>query len=78
MFQNSNSVEQPGESRERWLAHHLAAALIRVQTGSDLLPAPPTFDEVADKVERIEGVHFRDLPARYRFEQCQTARDGRY
>jgi hypothetical protein len=70
----SNYLKRLGASRERWLAHRLAAALIRVQTGSgflpttlrnlalsDLPPAPPTFDEVAAAVEKIEGVHFRDL-----------------
>ena len=70
----SNYLERAGEPRERWLAHRLGAALIYIQTGSgglqttlrnfahsDLPPAPPTFDEVAAEVDKIEGTRFREL-----------------
>ncbi len=81
----SNYLERTGEPRERWLAHRLAAALVSFQTGSGFLqttrrnlarsalpPAPPGFDEVADEVERIEGVRFREI-----FDRLpRTAPDG--
>ncbi len=70
----SHYLGRAGEPRERWLAHCLGAALIYVQTASGLLattlhnlavsdlpPCSPTFEEVADEVERTEGVHFREL-----------------
>jgi hypothetical protein len=67
------------------LAHRLAAAAIRLQTQSGLLPttlrnlarsdlpaAPPAFAAVAAQVEKIEGVRFRPL-----FERLpRTAADG--
>ncbi len=56
------------------LAHRLAAAVIRIQTGSgglrtnlanlaksDLPPSPPSFAAVAAEVEQIPGVQFRAL-----------------
>jgi len=59
------------------LAHQLASGIIRYQTGSGLLSTTlsnlvdsmlpsilPTFDAVADTVEQIEGVNFRELCAR--------------
>jgi hypothetical protein len=74
VFQNHNSVELSGASREPWLAHGAVAALIRAETDSGLLPTtlrnlahsdlppvPPTFDEVGPEVERIEGVHLLGL-----------------
>jgi len=52
-----------------WLAHRLAGALIRLQIGAgtsdlvltDLSARPPSFDEIVDTVEEVEGIHFRDL-----------------
>ena len=67
-------AERTGSSGEEAVSHHLAAAVLHFQTGSgDLatslhniglstLPAaPPSFAEVAARVEEIEGVRFRAL-----------------
>ena len=63
-----------GSSREEVVSHHLAAAVISFQTGSGTLATildnlalsafpetPPSFEEVAARVEEVEGVHFRAL-----------------
>ena len=72
-----NYLVRLGNPRERWLAHRLTDALICFQTESGLLQstlrnlalsdlpeAVPSFDEVADEVEGIKGVRFRELFAR--------------
>lgn len=78
----ANYLERQGADPALVLAHRLAAAVIRLQTQSGLLPttirnlalsalppAPPSFAEVAARVEEIEGVRFRALferlPRRY-------------
>jgi len=70
----SNYLERVGEPRDAWLPHRLAAGLMRIQAQSgrlastvhnlalsDLPASPPAFDAVADAVERLDGVHFRDV-----------------
>ena len=79
------SLERQGADPATVLAHRLAAAVICYQTqsgglattlrnlaNSDLPPAPPTFADVAQRVEAVEGVRFRAL-----FERLpRTAPDG--
>jgi len=73
----SNYLERAGESQQIWLAHRVAAGIIRIQIGSGLLqstvhnlaisdlpPTPPRFAEVASIVDQIEGVRFAELFAR--------------
>ena len=67
-------AQRTGSSAEEVVSHHLAAAVIRFQTGSgavtrsrrnlvlSALPVDPlAFEEIAARVERIEGVRFRAL-----------------
>ncbi len=67
-------LQRSGAAAERVLSHRLAAALICFQTGlgglsttlqnlaNDGLPdAPPAFAEVADAVQELPGVKFRQL-----------------
>ena len=81
----ANYLESLGRDIVTVLAHRLAAATIRMQMQSGLLPTtlqnlannelpeqPPRFDDVADSVEQIDGVRFRAL-----FERLpRTAADG--
>jgi hypothetical protein len=81
----ANYLARQGADPAAVLAHRLAAATIRLQTQSGLLPttlhnlagsdlpaAPPAFAAVAGRVEAIEGVRFRSL-----FERLpRTAPDG--
>jgi hypothetical protein len=70
----ANYLERQADEPAHVLAHRLAAAAIRLQTQSGLLPAtvrnlarsdlppgPPSFAEVAKRVEAIEGVRFQAL-----------------
>jgi tetratricopeptide (TPR) repeat protein len=81
----ANYLERQGTDPATVLAHRLAAAVIYFQThsgslttivrnlaNSDLPPSSPTFNEVAQSVESIEGLRFRAL-----FESLpRTASDG--
>jgi hypothetical protein len=73
----ANYLERSGAAAEEGLAQRLAAGAILFQIGSGNLaillsnlarsplpPAPPPFDEVAERVEATDGVRFRDLFAR--------------
>lgn len=73
----SNYLERAGKPREGWLPHCLADALLCLQIGSggirtslrnlalsELPTSPPSFDDVADAVEQLDGVRFRALFAR--------------
>jgi len=70
----ANYLGRSGAEPEVVLAHRLAAAVIRFQISSGLLPttinnlvisplpaAPPRFSEVVAQVEQIEGVRFAEL-----------------
>jgi hypothetical protein len=70
----ASDLDRAGAESEVILFHRVAAATIylQIQSGglsdtvyylanSDLPPAPPPFDEVAQQVEAIEGVRFREL-----------------
>lgn len=81
----ANYLQRGEAGAEAVLAHRLAAGVIRIQISSGLLsstlrnlarsslpPEPPSFDEVVEQVERLEGAHFREL-----FERLpRTAPDG--
>jgi hypothetical protein len=81
----ANYLERQGADAAAVLAHRLAAAVIRLQTqsgllpttlhnlaNSDLPPVPPPFAAVAQRVEAVAGVRFRAL-----FERLPpTAPDG--
>lgn len=67
-------LKRAGAPQDEWLAHRVAAAITRVQTGSglistsinnlaksDLTAEPPSFDSVVETVERLEGVRFREM-----------------
>ncbi|MGB0383668.1 MAG: hypothetical protein ACPGWR_02500, partial [Ardenticatenaceae bacterium] len=74
----ANYLERCGAAANLVLAHRLASAVIRVQSGavatlaktvrklanSPMPASPPTFDEVVATVELTEGVRFRGLFAR--------------
>jgi hypothetical protein len=78
-------LKQQGADPATVLAHRMAAAAIRLQMQSGWLsstvrnlansvlpPAPPSFTEVAERVQSIDGVRFQQL-----FEQLpRTAPDG--
>ena len=81
----ANYLHRQGADPATVLAHGLAAAVIRLQTQSgrlpttlrglamsDLPPAPPSFAEVAERVEAVEGVRFRALSERL----LRTTQDG--
>ena len=70
----SNYLERSGKDTATVLAHRLAAATILWQMQSGLLPTtvrnlaltertatPPSFDNVADTVEQVDGVRFRAM-----------------
>ncbi|MFY9824151.1 MAG: CHAT domain-containing protein [Thermoanaerobaculia bacterium] len=81
----ANSLERTQGAPEEVLAHRLAVGILCFQISSGSLghslrnlaraslpPSPPLFEEVARRVEEIDGVHFREL-----FEQLpKRARDG--
>ena len=81
----ANYLEREGADPATVLAHRLAAAVTSLQTQSghlhatlhnlaisDLPPGPPSFVEVAERVEAVEGVRFRAL-----FERLpRTTPDG--
>ncbi|MEI7868789.1 MAG: CHAT domain-containing protein [Candidatus Methylumidiphilus sp.] len=81
----STYLRRLGKDTATVLAHRLAAATIRWQMQSGLLPTtvrnlalielpatPPSFDSVADTVEQVEGVRFRAMFGRL----PRTADDG--
>ena len=71
----SNYIERSeGGEPDAVLAHRLAASVLRLQTSSGSLyinvanlarsplpPAPPSFEQVCEIVEQIEGVRFREM-----------------
>ncbi|MCP4664034.1 MAG: CHAT domain-containing protein [bacterium] len=72
-----NYLERSDAPMETVVAHRLAASILRFQISSGLLgttihnlansplpSTPPRFDEIADRVEELDGVRFRELFAR--------------
>ena len=70
----ANYLERAGEPRDAWVPHRLASALLDFQAGSgglqtslrnlalsDLPASPPAFHAVADAVEQLDGVRFRQV-----------------
>jgi len=85
----SNCLERSGADPGLTLAHRLAAALLSVQTGSGRLPTTvgalaisnlpaqlPDFARIADRVEQVEGVRFRQRFARLAASGSAAHPDG--